>query len=534
MAKIASKIDVRSAEFAANDAAMRSLVAELRRTLERNARGGSESARAKHSRAGKLLARERVDALLDPGAPFLELSPLAAQAVYEDELPGAGIVTGIGKVSGRPCMIVANDPTVKGGTYYPLTVKKHLRAQEIAGENALPCIYLVESGGAFLPKQDEVFPDRDHFGRIFYNQARLSAQGIAQIAVVHGSCTAGGAYVPAMSDHAVIVRNQGRVFLGGPPLVRAATGEEIDAESLGGADVHCRRSGVTDYYAENDLHALAYARRAVARLRPPPLALASGAASDPAYDPAEIYGIVPQSPRKPYDVREIIARLVDGSWFDEFKALYGSTLVCGFADIHGMPVGILGNNGILFSESAMKGAHFIELCCREGIPLVFLQNVSGFMVGQAAEAGGIAKDGAKLVTAVACAAVPKYTVIIGGSFGAGNYAMCGRAYGPRLLFEWPNARTSVMGGEQAASVLATIKRDAIKRSGGEFSEAEEERLKAPIRDQFERQGHPFYASARLWDAAVLDPADTRRALGLALAAARQQPAASTQFGIFRM
>ncbi|HTB28783.1 MAG TPA: carboxyl transferase domain-containing protein, partial [Steroidobacteraceae bacterium] len=362
MAKIASKIDVRSADFAANDAAMRSLVAELRRTLERNALGGSESARAKHAQAGKLLARERVDALLDPGAPFLELSPLAAQGVYDDDLPGAGIITGIGKVSGRPCMIVANDPTVKGGTYYPLTVKKHLRAQEIAGENALPCIYLVESGGAFLPKQDEVFPDRDHFGRIFYNQARLSAQGVAQIAVVHGSCTAGGAYVPAMSDHAVIVRNQGRVFLGGPPLVRAATGEEIDAESLGGADVHCRRSGVTDYYAENDLHALAYARRAVARLKPPPLGLAAGGAADPAYDPAEIYGIVPQSSRKPYDVREIIARLTDGSWFDEFKALYGATLVCGFADIHGMPVGILGNNGILFSESAVKGAHFIELC----------------------------------------------------------------------------------------------------------------------------------------------------------------------------
>jgi len=534
MAKIASKIDVRSAEFAANDAAMRSLVAELRRTLETNALGGSEAARAKHRQGGKLLARERVDALLDAGAPFLELSPLAAQAVYDDALPGAGIVTGIGKVSGRPCVIVANDPTVKGGTYYPLTVKKHLRAQEIAGENELPCIYLVESGGAFLPKQDEVFPDRDHFGRIFFNQARLSARGIAQIAVVHGSCTAGGAYVPAMSDHAVIVRNQGRVFLGGPPLVRAATGEEIDAESLGGADVHCRKSGVTDYYAENDLHALAYARRAVARLAPPKRELAAGGSADPAYDPAEIYGIVPQTSRKPYDVREIIARLVDGSWFDEFKALYGTTLVCGFADIHGMPVGILGNNGILFSESALKGAHFIELCCREGIPLVFLQNISGFMVGQAAEAGGIAKDGAKLVTAVACAAVPKYTVIVGGSFGAGNYAMCGRAYGPRLLFQWPNARTSVMGGEQAASVLATIKRDAMKRSGGEFSEADEERLKAPIREQFERQGHPFYASARLWDDGVLDPVDTRRALGLALAAARLQPAASTQFGIFRM
>ena len=534
MAKIVSKIDVRSTEFAANDAAMRSLVTELRALLERNALGGSEAARAKHVQAGKLLARARVDALLDAGSPFLELSPLAAHAVYDDDLPGAGIVTGIGRVSGRPCMIVANDPTVKGGTYYPLTVKKHLRAQEIAGENALPCIYLVESGGAFLPKQDEVFPDRDHFGRIFYNQARLSAQGIAQIAVVHGSCTAGGAYVPAMSDHAVIVRNQGRVFLGGPPLVRAATGEEIDAESLGGADVHCRRSGVTDYYAENDLHALAYARRAVARLKPPAPEPAGRGSAGPAYDPAELYGIVPQTSRKPYDVREIIARIVDASWFDEFKALYGTTLVCGFADIHGMPVGILGNNGILFSESAVKGAHFIELCCREGIPLVFLQNISGFMVGQAAEAGGIAKDGAKLVTAVACAAVPKYTVIIGGSFGAGNYAMCGRAYGPRLLFQWPNARTSVMGGEQAASVLATIKRDALMRSGGELSGEEEERLKAPIREQFERQGHPFYASARLWDDGVLDPADTRRALGLALAAARLQPPVATQFGIFRM
>jgi 3-methylcrotonyl-CoA carboxylase beta subunit len=530
MAKIASKIDLRSTEFTSNAAAMRALVKDLRQLLERNALGGSEAARAKHVQAGKLLARERVDALLDAGSPFLELSPLAAQGVYDDDLPAAGIITGIGKVSGRPCMIVANDPTVKGGTYYPLTVKKHLRAQEIA----LPCIYLVESGGAFLPKQDEVFPDREHFGRIFYNQARLSAQGIAQIAVVHGSCTAGGAYVPAMSDHAVIVRNQGRVFLGGPPLVRAATGEEIDAESLGGADVHCRRSGVTDYYAENDLHALAYARRAVARLKRPTLELGSRGSAEPAYDAEELYGIVPQSSRKPYDVREIIARLVDSSWFDEFKALYGTTLVCGFADIHGMPVGILGNNGILFSESAVKGAHFIELCCREGIPLVFLQNISGFMVGQAAEAGGIAKDGAKLVTAVACAAVPKYTVIVGGSFGAGNYAMCGRAYAPRLLFQWPNARTSVMGGEQAASVLATIKRDALKRSGGELSGADEERLKAPIRDQFERQGHPYYSSARLWDDGVLDPADTRRALGLALAAARLQPAAATQFGIFRM
>jgi 3-methylcrotonyl-CoA carboxylase beta subunit len=538
MAKIASKIDARSAEFAANSKAMQALAAELRATLQRNALGGTAAARDKHVRAGKLLARERVDTLLDPGAPFLELSPLAAHGVYDDDLPGAGLVTGIGQVSGRPCMIVANDPTVKGGTYYPLTIKKHLRAQEIAAENELPCIYLVESGGAFLPKQDEVFPDREHFGRIFFNQARLSAQGIAQIAVVHGSCTAGGAYVPAMSDHAVIVRNQGRVFLGGPPLVRAATGEEIDAESLGGADVHCRRSGVTDYYAENDAHALAFARRAVARLRPPPVGRARGhvaaGGTEPAFDPAELYGIIPENSRKPYDVRELIARLIDASWFDEFKALYGSTLVCGFAEIHGFTVGIIANNGILFSESALKGTHFIELCCRDGIPLVFLQNIAGFMVGQAAEAGGIAKDGAKLVTAVACAAVAKYTVVIGGSFGAGNYAMCGRAYSPRLLFQWPNARTSVMGGEQAASVLATIRREALERGGKQLSAAEEERIKAPIREQFERQGQPFYASARLWDDGVIDPLETRRALGLALALSHMQPVAATRFGIFRM
>ena len=451
MAKIASKLDTRSQEFADNRAAMQSVVDDLRATLHRNAAGGSAAAREKHTKSGKLLARERIAALLDPGSPFLELSALAAQGVYGEALPGAGLITGIGRVSSRECMVVANDPTVKGGTYYPLTVKKHLRAQEIAGDNALPCIYLVESGGAFLPRQDEVFPDRDHFGRIFFNQARLSSQGIAQIAVVHGSCTAGGAYVPAMSDHAIIVRNQGRVFLGGPPLVRAATGEEIDAESLGGADVHCRRSGVTDYYAENDTHALAFARRAVARLRAPTLRSSprlgspSERARKPTLDPAELYGIIPQNSRKPYDVHELIARLVDGAWFDEFKALYGSTLVCGFADIHGTTVGILANIGILFSESALNGTHFIELCCREGIPLVFLQNIAGFMVGQAAEAGGIAKDGAKLVTAVACASVPKYTIVIGGSFGAGNYAMCGRAYNPRFLFQWPNARTSVHG-----------------------------------------------------------------------------------------
>jgi 3-methylcrotonyl-CoA carboxylase beta subunit len=554
MAQIVSKIDIRSKEFADNRSAMQPLVDDLRATLQRNAAGGSAAARGKHTQSGKLLARERITALLDPGSPFLELSALAAQGVYGEDLPGAGLITGIGRVSGRECMVVANDPTVKGGTYYPLTVKKHLRAQEIAGDNELPCVYLVESGGAFLPKQDEVFPDRDHFGRIFFNQARLSAQGIAQIAVVHGSCTAGGAYVPAMSDHAVIVRNQGRVFLGGPPLVRAATGEEIDAESLGGADVHCRRSGVTDYYAENDTHALAFARRAVARLRPAAMrsrfgaftgsgvdmgagaASGGGAASagEPQYDPAELYGIIPPSSRKPYDVRELIARLVDRSWFDEFKALYGTTLVCGFADIHGSTVGILANNGILFSESALKGTHFIELCCREGIPLVFLQNIAGFMVGQAAEAGGIAKDGAKLVTAVACAAVPKYTVVIGGSFGAGNYAMCGRAYSPRFLFQWPNARTSVMGGEQAASVLATIKREALERGGGTLSDAEEEQLKAPIREQFERQGHPYYASARLWDDGVIDPLDTRRVLGLALALTKSREMRATRFGVFRM
>ena len=544
MAQIVSKIDTRSQEFAGNCTSMQSLVDDLRATLQRNAAGGSAAARDKHIKAGKLLARERIATLLDAGSPFLELSPLAAHGVYGEELPGAGLITGIGRVSGRECMVVANDPTVKGGTYYPLTVKKHLRAQEIAGDNELPCIYLVESGGAFLPKQDEVFPDREHFGRIFFNQARLSAAGIAQIAVVHGSCTAGGAYVPAMSDHAVIVRNQGRVFLGGPPLVRAATGEEIDAESLGGADVHCRRSGVTDYYAENDTHALAFARRAVARLRPGVLRSggggaggaggAAGTAGEPLYDPAELYGVIPPSSRKPYDVRELIARLVDRSWFDEFKALYGTTLVCGFAEIHGSTVGILANNGILFSESALKGTHFIELCCREGIPLVFLQNISGFMVGQAAEAGGIAKDGAKLVTAVACAAVPKFTVVIGGSFGAGNYAMCGRAYGPRFLFQWPNARTSVMGGEQAAAVLATIKREALERSGGSLSEADEERLKAPIREQFERQGHPYYASARLWDDGVIDPLDTRRVLGLALALTKTQEPRATRFGVFRM
>jgi len=529
-----SNIDVRSAEFTANRAHMQGLVDTLRTEIARKAIGGPEGARQKHLAAGKLLVRDRVRLLLDTGSPFLELSALAANGLYGDEVAGAGIVTGIGRVMGRECMVVANDPTVKGGTYYPLTVKKHLRAQDIAGEHRLPCIYLVESGGAFLPLQDEVFPDRDHFGRIFYNQAVLSGRGIAQIAVVHGSCTAGGAYVPAMSEHAIIVRNQGRVFLGGPPLVRAATGEEIDAEALGGADVHCRQSGVTDYYAQDDTHALALARRAVASLRPAASGAPPVAPRPPLYDPAELYGIIPASTRKPYEVRDIIARLVDGSELDEFKALYGTTLICGFARIGGYRVGILANNGILFSESALKGAHFVELCCHEATPILFLQNITGFMIGQKAEAGGIAKDGAKLVTAVACAAVPKLTVVIGGSFGAGNYAMCGRAYAPRFLFQWPNARTSVMGGEQAASVLATIRRDALERTGKQLSAEEEERIKAPVREQYERQGSPFYASARLWDDGVIDPLDTRLILTLALSLAATQPTQETRFGVFRM
>ena len=534
MAAISSRVDVHSQEFRDNDSAMRELVADVRRQAARVALGGSPAAVKKHKAAGKLTARERIRVLLDTGSPFLELSQLAAHGMYGGEIASAGIVTGIGRVSGRECVVVANDPTVKGGTYYPLTVKKHLRAQEIARDNRLPCVYLVESGGAFLPAQDEVFPDRDHFGRIFYNQATLSGAGIAQIAVVHGSCTAGGAYVPAMSDENVIVRNQGRVFLGGPPLVKAATGEDIDAESLGGADVHCRESGVCDHYAENDTHALSIARRIVSRLAPavdtnPPLA-----SREPKYDPAEVYGVVPSSLRKPYDVREVIARLVDASELDEFKQLYGTTLVCGFAHIGGYPVGILANNGILFSESALKGAHFIELCTRARTPLLFLQNITGFMVGRRAEAGGIAKDGAKLVTAVACANVPKLSVIIGGSYGAGNYAMCGRAYSPRFLFQWPNARISVMGGEQAASVLATVKRDQMKLSGVEWAAAEEEAFKQPIRRQYETQGNPYFSSARLWDDGVIDPAETRRVLALCLAAARHAPGDETRFGVFRM
>jgi 3-methylcrotonyl-CoA carboxylase beta subunit len=534
MPRIASRLDPRSQEFRDNEAAMRELTAQLKAEVVRAAAGGTAQAVSRHRAAGKLTARERIQVLLDTGSPFLELSQLAAHGMYGGAIACGGIVTGIGRVSGRECVIVANDPTVKGGTYYPITVKKHLRAQEVARENRLPCVYLVESGGAFLPAQDEVFPDREHFGRIFYNQATLSAAGVAQIAVVHGSCTAGGAYVPAMSDENVIVRGQGRVFLGGPPLVKAATGEDIDAESLGGADVHCRESGVCDHYAQNDTHALAIARRIVARLRPPADASPPQAARDPHYDPRELYGAVPASLRRPYDVREVIARLVDGSELDEFKQLYGTTLVCGFAHIAGFPVGILANNGILFSESSLKGTHFIELCARERIPLLFLQNITGFMVGRRAEAGGIAKDGAKLVTAVACAQVPKLTVIIGGSYGAGNYAMCGRAYSPRLLFQWPNARISVMGGEQAASVLATVKRGQLEGSGGGWPAAEEEAFKQPIREQYERQGHPYYSSARLWDDGVIDPLETRRILGLSLAAVRHGPAADTRFGLFRM
>jgi 3-methylcrotonyl-CoA carboxylase beta subunit len=492
-------------------------------------------ANLRHTSRGKLLPRERINALLDDGSPFLELSQLAAWNVYEDYVPAAGVIAGLGRVSGVECMIVANDATVKGGTYYPLTVKKHLRAQTIAQQNHLPCIYLVDSGGANLPRQDEVFPDREHFGRIFFNQANMSAQNIPQIAVVMGSCTAGGAYVPAMADESIIVKQQGTIFLGGPPLVKAATGEVVSAEELGGGDVHCRTSGVVDHLANNDHHALQLARNAVARLnRPRATYLDVKPSVEPAYPVEDIYGVIPKDPKQSFDVREIIARIVDASEFDEFKALYGTTLVCGFARIHGYPVGIVANNGILFSESAQKGAHFIELCAQRKIPLVFLQNITGFMVGKQYEAGGIAKHGAKMVTAVACAQVPKFTVLIGGSFGAGNYGMCGRAYDPRFLFMWPNARISVMGGEQAAGVLAQVKRDQKEREGQDWSSAEEAEFKQPIVDTYERQGHPYYASARLWDDGVIDPADTRYVLGLSLAAALNQPIEETRFGVFRM
>ncbi|ANB03476.1 carboxyl transferase domain-containing protein [Ectothiorhodospira sp. BSL-9] len=535
MSVIKSKINTRSEEFAANQAAMSALVEDLRQRVARVSAGGSEGARERHLSRGKLLPRERIRVLLDPGSPFLEISQLAACGLYGDEVPSAGVIAGIGRVSGRECMIVANDATVKGGTYYPITVKKHLRAQEIAQQNRLPCIYLVDSGGANLPNQDEVFPDRDHFGRIFYNQAVMSSQGIPQVAVVMGSCTAGGAYVPAMAEESIIVKEQGTIFLAGPPLVKAATGEVVTAEELGGADVHAKISGVADHYALNDAHALGLARRCVSRLnRHKQVSLDLRPSRPPRYSPEEMGGIIPTDTRKPFDVREVIARIVDGSELDEFKALYGTTLVCGFAHIHGYPVGIVANNGVLFSESALKGAHFIEMCSQRGIPLVFLQNITGFMVGRKYESGGIAKDGAKMVTAVACARVPKFTVIIGGSFGAGNYGMCGRAYSPRFLWMWPNARISVMGGEQAAGVMAQVKRDTLERQGKAWSSEEEERFKAPIRSQYEHQGHPYYATARLWDDGVIDPADTRMVLALGISASLNAPIEETRFGLFRM
>ena len=535
MSKLRSQLNARSADFQTNAQAMRAVVDDLRAQTAKIAQGGGEAARAKHVGRGKLLPRDRVKMLLDPGTPFLELAPLAALNMYNNDAPGAGLIAGVGRVSGVDCMIVCNDATVKGGTYYPMTVKKHLRAQEIAAQNHLPCIYLVDSGGANLPNQDDVFPDREHFGRIFFNQANMSAQGISQIAVVMGSCTAGGAYVPAMSDESIIVKNQGTIFLGGPPLVKAATGEVVSAEDLGGGDVHTRLSGVADHLADNDTHALKLARTAVSHLNkakaPNP---ADRAPVAPDFPVEELYGVIPVDTRKPFDVREIIARVVDGSEFDEFKSRFGSTLVCGFARVEGMEVGIIANNGILFSESAVKGAHFIELCCQRKIPLVFLQNITGFMVGRKYENEGIARHGAKLVTAVATASVPKFTIIIGGSFGAGNYGMCGRAYSPRFLWMWPNARISVMGGEQAASVLATVKRDGIEAKMGTWSAAEEEAFKAPIRLQYEEQGHPYYASARLWDDGVIDPADTRRVLALGLATTRNAPIEDTKFGVFRM
>ncbi|MGE0311357.1 MAG: carboxyl transferase domain-containing protein [Lautropia sp.] len=540
MSRIQSKISPGSDGFEANAGAMRALVADLREQVARVREGGGEKARARHVARGKLLPRDRVERLLDPGSPFLEIGQLAAHGMYGGDAPGAGLITGIGRVSGVECMIVANDATVKGGTYYPVTVKKHLRAQEIAGENRLPCIYLVDSGGAFLPRQDEVFPDRDHFGRIFYNQANLSAAGIAQIAVVMGSCTAGGAYVPAMSEETVIVRNQGTIFLGGPPLVKAATGEIVSAEDLGGGDVHTRLSGVADHLADDDSHALHIVRGIVANLNLRSAASSRSGGVDaasiepPAYDPEEIYGILPTDTRKPWDVRELIARIVDGSRFDEFKTRYGQTLVTGFSQLHGRTVGLVANNGILFAESAQKGAHFIELCSQRNIPLVFLQNITGFMVGRKAETGGIAKDGAKMVTAVATTRVPKITMIVGGSFGAGNYGMCGRAYGPRFLWMWPNARISVMGGEQAASVLATVRREGIEARGEHWSAEEEAAFKEPIRAQYEHQGHPYYASARLWDDGVIDPAQSRRVLALSLAVASNAPPEQTRFGLFRM
>jgi len=540
MSVLQTQLNSRSADFLANAAALQAVVDDLRVQLKKSAAGGGEKARAKHVARGKLPPRERVQMLLDPGTPFLELAPLAAHAMYlnkegMEDAPCAGMIAGIGRVNGIDCMIVCNDATVKGGTYYPMTVKKHLRAQEVAQQNNLPCIYLVDSGGANLPNQDDVFPDRDHFGRIFYNQANMSALGIPQIAVVMGSCTAGGAYVPAMSDETIIVKNQGTIFLGGPPLVKAATGEVVSAEDLGGGDVHTRLSGVADHLAQNDAHALSLARQAVGSLnRKKNIDMQLREPVAPLYDSQEIYGVIPADSRKPYDVREIIARIVDGSEFAEFKARFGPTLVCGFAHIEGMPVGIIANNGILFSESALKGAHFIELCCQRKVALVFLQNITGFMVGRKYESEGIARNGAKMVTAVATAKVPKFTIIIGGSFGAGNYGMCGRAFGPRFLWMWPNARICVMGGEQAAGVLATVKRDGIEARGGAWSAEEEASFKQPILDQFGAQSHPYFASARLWDDGVIDPADTRRVLALGLSASLNAPIEDTKFGIFRM
>jgi 3-methylcrotonyl-CoA carboxylase beta subunit len=532
---IESRINPASEDFAGNAEVNRRLARELRELVDKVKEGGSAAARVQHESRDKMLVRDRVDRLLDPGSPFLEIAQLAGHELYGDWIPSGGIVAGIGRVNGLECVIVANDATVKGGTYYPITVRKHLRAQQVALENGLPCIYLVDSGGAFLPRQDEVFPDREHFGRIFYNQAQMSARGIPQLAVVMGSCTAGGAYVPAMCDESIIVREQGTIFLGGPPLVQAATGERVDAETLGGGDVHARQSGVVDYLADNDAHALWMARRLVTRLnrtgsRPPP-----AAERQPIYAADSLYGVVPRDTRHPYDVREVIARLVDASEFDEFKALYGTTLACGFASIGGYPVGIVANNGVLFSESALKGAHFVELCNRRRVPLVFLQNITGFMVGRKYEAGGIARDGAKMVTAVACASVPKFTVVIGGSFGAGNYAMCGRAYGGRFLWSWPNSRISVMGGEQAATVLAIVRREGAQRRGEDWPEAEEKSFREEIQAQYDTQGHPYYASARLWDDGVIDPVDTREVLKLALAAATCRPdEGETPYGIFRM
>ena len=535
MSVIKSRLSPQSEEYRENAAAMNTMIDDLRATLAQVRTGGDGHARERHTGRGKLLARERIALLLDPGAEFLELSPLAAWNVYEDSVPGAGIVTGVGRIEGRDCIVIANDATVKGGTYFPLTVKKHLRAQEIAAENALPCIYLVDSGGAHLPSQDEVFPDREHFGRIFYNQATMSARGIAQIAVVMGSCTAGGAYVPAMSDETIIVRNQGTIFLGGPPLVKAATGEIVTAEALGGADVHTKTSGVADHLARDDRHAIELARRAVAHVpRSNASALRRQTPRPPQYDPAELVGLIPTSTRRQFDIRELIARVVDGSEFDEFKQRYATTLVCGFAYIDGYPVGLIGNNGILFSQSALKATHFMQLCAQRGIPLVFLQNITGFMVGEKYESGGIAKDGAKMVTAVSCARVPKFTVIVGGSFGAGNYGMCGRAFGPRLLWMWPNARISVMGGEQAANVLAQVRRDGLEKQGRDWSDADEAAFKQPIAAQYERQSHAYYASARLWDDGIIEPADTRRVLAAGLAMAANAPVEPTSFGVFRM